>query len=89
MRLLLGLTAALSLAGCINFGEQVRQRASFDFNCPEPSIAIQALGMSDYGAAGCGKRATYTVLDNAGGVAVTTPPQTDGPAPTAPGMGVR
>ncbi len=53
--------AALGLViGCTGLDMQVRERAAFDFGCPDERIAVEAL-RSGYLARGCGKQATYLV----------------------------
>ena len=39
--------------------DKVRAKASFDFDCPAPSLAVTKVEAFTYGASGCGHRATY------------------------------
>jgi hypothetical protein len=48
------------LVGCSGLGPQVRERAAFDFSCPEARVAVDALRFG-YVARGCGKEAVYLV----------------------------
>jgi hypothetical protein len=48
------------LVGCTGLGPQVRERAAFDFSCPEDRVAVDALRFG-YVARGCGKEAVYIV----------------------------
>ncbi|TMA37300.1 MAG: hypothetical protein E6J82_18965 [Deltaproteobacteria bacterium] len=48
------------LVGCTGLSPQVRERAAFDFSCPEDSVAVDALRFG-YVARGCGKEAVYLV----------------------------
>ncbi|HYS09318.1 MAG TPA: hypothetical protein VEP66_11255 [Myxococcales bacterium] len=48
------------MAGCTGPGTQVRERASFDFDCPEERVAIES-SSAGWVARGCGKEATYLV----------------------------
>jgi len=61
---LLPFTMACALSGC---GAQfVRQRAAFDFNCPEESIEVVDAGGGAVGALGCGKKASYLFVSGVG-----------------------
>lgn len=66
IRPLLGMTFVVGVlaSGCATPAARanlVRQRASFDLNCPEP-ITIFDLGNGNaFGASGCGRRASYVV----------------------------
>jgi hypothetical protein len=48
------------LAGCTGPRVQVRERASFDFDCPEERIGVESTS-AGWLARGCGKEATYLV----------------------------
>ncbi|TMB31614.1 MAG: hypothetical protein E6J58_24210 [Deltaproteobacteria bacterium] len=48
------------LVGCTGLSPQVRERAAFDFSCPEDSVAVDALRFG-YVARGCGNEAVYLV----------------------------
>jgi hypothetical protein len=48
------------LVGCSGLRTQVRERAAFDFSCPEDRVAVDALRFG-YVARGCGKEAVYLV----------------------------
>jgi hypothetical protein len=69
----------LTLSACSWTGE-VRQRASFDLQCPEPQIEVQTISSygATYGARGCGRQATYVVRD---GQTILNSPVTDLIAP--------
>jgi hypothetical protein len=84
------LVASSALGGCFagarTGGEGlnangVRNRASFDFNCPQESIQVQDLdGRSlSFGARGCAKRATYVWKGST--VILNSPIASDPPAP--------
>ncbi len=56
------------LAGCTVVDAQivsrtVRRQASFDLQCGEPEIAVQPLGRDALGARGCGRQASYSLVD--------------------------
>ncbi|HEX8698533.1 MAG TPA: hypothetical protein VF815_06840 [Myxococcaceae bacterium] len=64
----LWLWSALLLSGCAGLRERymtaniatLRDRASFDLECPKEQIQLTELGKFEMqGAEGCGKRATY------------------------------
>ena len=38
---------------------KVKERASFDFQCDKKDIAVQKIGVTSFGATGCGKKASY------------------------------
>jgi len=48
------------LVGCTGLSPQVRERAAFDFRCPEDRVEVDALRFG-YVARGCGKEAVYLV----------------------------
>jgi len=50
---------ATEMLACATASDQLRQRAAFDFNCPEDHIKIQSLSQTERGVTACGKRATY------------------------------
>jgi hypothetical protein len=52
----------VALAGCADHQAIVRQRFSFDFNCPPPRIEVRDLGHDTMGVTGCGQRATYVSM---------------------------
>jgi hypothetical protein len=58
----LGMAAAACglLAGCTGPKTQVRERAAFDFDCPEERVAVES-SSAGWVARGCGKEATYLV----------------------------
>ena len=68
------LVSTVCLTGCMASGIQLtKQRAAFDFNCPQEKLEVKMLsGMSErgtgavFGAQGCGKRATYIRKEVAG-----------------------
>ena len=54
------------LGGCattniVNFEGIVKKRASYDFNCPENYITSIQLGLTDFGAQGCGQKQEYSI----------------------------
>ncbi|QDG54085.1 hypothetical protein FIV42_26090 [Persicimonas caeni] len=58
--------AALSFcvsSACVSPSQAVKDRATFDFDCPKDQIEVIELGTLTYGAKGCNKRATY-IYDN-------------------------
>ncbi|MCA9620229.1 MAG: hypothetical protein KC731_14505 [Myxococcales bacterium] len=62
MSRLVALLVLLPAIGCTPKGAteaQLRSRATFDFECPQPEITIQDLGDRSRGVQGCGKRLTY------------------------------
>ena len=48
------------LSGCTGPRMQVRERAAFDFDCPEERVAVES-SSAGWIARGCGKEATYLV----------------------------
>ena len=38
---------------------KVKDRASFDFQCDKNEITVQKIGVSSFGASGCGTKASY------------------------------
>lgn len=49
--------------------DKLRQRSSFDFDCPATEITLQVLAKNgahptQYGVTGCGKRAVYVLHDS-------------------------
>ena len=38
---------------------KVKERAAFDFECSKDTIEVQKIGITSYGAKGCGKKASY------------------------------
>lgn len=53
------LLCLLALVGCTSFSNMVRDRASFDLNCPVNQISVQEITGEAYGAKGCNQRASY------------------------------
>ena len=51
------------LVGCTGPGTQVRERASFDFDCPEETVQVE-WSSAGWVAHGCGKEAVYLVRMN-------------------------
>lgn len=53
---------ALLLAACAGPGataEQLKARATFDLECPEPEVQVHDLGARVRGVVGCGRRLSY------------------------------
>jgi hypothetical protein len=80
-------------SSCVTASEVTRQRASFDFNCPEDKITTTLVSGGEntmgatIGARGCGKRAVYVRAQ--AGMVLNSPIQTeDAPTPgsSAPGQ---
>jgi len=38
---------------------KVKERAAFDFQCKKENITVQKIGITSFGAIGCGKKASY------------------------------
>jgi hypothetical protein len=60
-RLIFAAVAFTSIGGCFaasNF-EQLKERAAFDFNCPQAELKYVAIDRETIGVTGCGQRATY------------------------------
>lgn len=53
--------AAALLSACLDFTPQVRARGAYDFRCPPEQVSVTQLSDEQYGADGCGQRATYTL----------------------------
>jgi hypothetical protein len=85
-RFVLGVVAAGTLVGCAGPREIVRQRAAFDFTCPETTIATQQLPGGGMGAIGCGKKASYVWTGNAWALNSPITETTETPAPDMPHM---
>ncbi len=51
------------VAGCVTYGPTLRTRAAFELDCPESSLRIINLGHDTRGVEGCGRRATYMLVD--------------------------
>jgi hypothetical protein len=56
------LLLAASPTGWSWMSDAVVRRASFDLRCPEEKIEWEDLGNRTFGVEGCGKQATYVVL---------------------------
>jgi hypothetical protein len=57
-----------SMAGFKHAGSGGLERAAYELDCPENQLELTYLGNGTVGAAGCGKKAIYVWMTNAGWV---------------------
>jgi hypothetical protein len=63
----------------------LRERAAFEFSCPDADISVKILSTSLYGVTGCGKKVMYKYVPYVGIVADTAQKTGDAsPSPAAP-----